>query len=149
MNITLYDCLSSPNYLTKQLSSDYLEVEFVAKKMLSLFDPIIEVYTEQDISKFNYGFIADWRRFYFIDPHNVRALAENRYEIQLECDSLTTFKDQLVDVPCIIDRTENYGGSPYLNSEAYVANCKHKTDIIQFPSGLNDTGEFILITAGG
>ena len=149
MRMMLKQNLSAKNKLYKLFSAEMLDVEFVAKDSTSLYNPVIELYSDEDITKYNYGYIEDWKRAYFINPYNVKVAGHNRYEVQLECDSLSTFADQLVGVPCIIDRTENYGGTPYLNSEAFVANCKHKTDIINFPSGLNDTGEFILITAGG
>ena len=149
MQISLHQNLSSKNTLVKQLSADVLTIDFVAKDDTSLYNPVIELYSDEDITRYNYGYISGWSRWYFIEPYNVKVIGQNRYRIQLVCDSLSTFAGQIIGVPCIIDRTENYGGSPYLQSEAFVANCKHKTDIIKFPYGLNDTGEFILITAGG
>ena len=149
MNITLMINLSDPNVLDKILASDNLPINFVFKGPSSLYDPTIIIQTEEDITRFNYAYIAEWGRYYYINPDNVNVVAQNRYEMILECDSLSTFSEQLKNETCIIDRTENYGGSPYLQSEAYVANCKHKTDIIPFSSGLSDSGEFILITAGG
>ena len=149
MQITLMQSLSAKNKLNKLFSAAGSTFDFVAKDKMSLYSPVIILYSEEDLTKYNYAYISDWSRYYFVDPENVKVIGQNRYEIQLVCDSLSTFADQLLGVTCVIDRTENYGGSPYLPSEAYVANCKHKTDIISFPSGLNDTGEFILITAGG
>jgi hypothetical protein len=40
-------------------------------------------------------------------------------------------------------------GSNYLNGRQFVRLVKSKTDIITFPNGLLDSGEYILITAGG
>ena len=37
----------------------------------------------------------------------------------------------------------------YLVSESWVSKVKTKTDILQFSNGLLDSGEYILITAGG
>ena len=149
MQIILQQNLSPKNKLYKELSANNLTIDFVIKNSASLYDPVIELYADEDITKYNYATITTWGRSYYIDPHNITVVGQNRYEIQLICDSLSSFADQLIGVPCIIDRTENYGGSPYLQSETYVSNCKHKTDIIPFASGLNDSGEFILITAGG
>lgn len=149
MMIELKRCISAKNRLYKQFTGEDYAAEFVTKSAKSLYDPVIELQTESDIFEFNYGFIPDWGRYYFIDPHNVKITGRNRYEVQLVCDSLSTFASQIVGVPCVIDRTEKYGGSAYINSEAFVVNCKHKTDILKFTTGLNTTGEFILITAGG
>lgn len=149
MQVTMMQNLSAKNKLNKLFSAGGSTFDFVAKDKMSLYSPVILLNSDEDITKYNYAYISEWGRYYFVDPENVKVIGQNRYEIQLVCDSLSTFADQLLGVTCVIDRTENYGGSPYLPSEAYVANCKHKTDIIDFPSGLNDSGEFILITAGG
>lgn len=149
MQIELMVNQSEINSLYKLHKANSVVFEFVFKDRSSLFDPVIILETEDDISIYNYAYISEWERYYFIDPKNVEVIGENRYQIMLSCDSLTTFADQIIGVPCIIDRTENYGGSRYIPSEAFVANCKHKTDILQFPSGLLANGEFILITAGG
>lgn len=149
MWIDLMQTYSDPNVLRKKLSADVFTVEFVFKDKSSLFNPTIILQTEDDLSKYNYAYIQEWNRYYFIDSSKINVIAHNRYEIELECDSLSTFADQIIGIPCIIDRTEKVGGSRYIPSEAWVANCKHKTDILSFSSGLLDTGEFILITAGG
>lgn len=149
MQLYLRRCVSEKNKLYKKFTGEDMEVIFLAKDSTSLYSPVIEVQTESDITEFNYAYIPDWGRFYFIEPENVKVIGANRYEVQLVCDSLSTFADQLVSVPCVIDRTESYGGSPYIPSEAFVVNCKHKTDILKFSTGLNTNGEFILITAGG
>lgn len=149
MRLNLMQSLSDPNVLNKKFSANVYEVEFIFKDKSSLFNPTIILQTEIDISIYNYAFIEEWGRYYFVNPSRVNVIGNNRYEILLECDTLTTFKDQIISIPCIIDRTEKVGGSRYIPSEAWVANCKHKTDIYSFSSGLLDSGEFILITAGG
>ena len=140
--------LSDKNTLSKEIRGGY-SVEFECKGPVSLYDPLIEVQTSADLTQYDYAIISDWRRKYFVDPHNVKAIGANRFEVQLVCDSLSTFADQIKGVNCVIDRTEGSGGSPYLPSEVFVANCKHKTDILPFTGGLSDSGAFILITAGG
>ena len=37
----------------------------------------------------------------------------------------------------------------YMQGEQWSTTVKNKTDIINFPSGLLDDGEYILITSGG
>ena len=51
---------------------------------------------------------------------------------------------------CIIEATEEYKGSNYLSeSDSWVTSVKAKTDILTYSSGLLNSGEYILITAGG
>lgn len=39
--------------------------------------------------------------------------------------------------------------STYMDGEQWKSTVKTKTDVIQFPQGLLDSGEYILITSGG
>ena len=149
MNLNLLYNDSDPNVLHKKIRSSGISLQFVFKDRSSLYNPTIIVQTSEDLTKYNYASIPEWNRYYFVNPNNINVIGANRYEVTLTCDSLTTFADQIIGVPCIIDRAEGLGGSRYLPSEAWVANCKHKTDILSFSSGLLDSGEFILITAGG
>ena len=64
-------------------------------------------------------------------------------------DVLESFKTDIKNLSVILLNTQNVGVNNYLPSPVFRNNVKAKTDIINFPSGLNDTGEFILITAGG
>lgn len=149
MQLYLKKCISEKNRIQKRFTGEEYGIDFLAKDSTSLYSPIIELQSDSDILAYNYAYIPDWGRYYFVEPENVKVIGANRYEVQLVCDSLSTFGSQLLSVPCVIDRTESYGGSPYIPSEAFVVNCKHKTDILKFTTGLNTTGQFILITAGG
>lgn len=148
MQVSFFINRSPKNALHKSLGngSGY---DFVFKSSASLNKPIITLQTNDDLTIYNYCYIPNWSRYYYINPNNVTVQAGNRYEIELECDALMTFASQIAGNRAIIDRTESVGGSNYINSEAFVATCKHKTDILNFPAGLNTNGTFILITAGG
>lgn len=106
---------------------------------------IILTYSE-DIKQVNYCYIPTFNRYYFVE---ITALTGNRYQLRCEVDVLESFKDDIKNLNAIISNTESYGANNYLPSDVWVTNCKHKTDIVNFPNGLLDTGEFILITAGG
>lgn len=60
-----------------------------------------------------------------------------------------SFASQILACKGILDETTSTGKNNYLRGRNWVALEKSKTDIVTFPSGLNDNGEFILITAGG
>lgn len=94
----------------------------------------------------NYCYIPEFSRYYFID--NMRIISNNRIEIIMSVDVLESFKNDILNLPCIIDNSTTDNDN-YLSSPIWVGSVKSKTDIIQFPYGLNDDGEFILITAGG
>ena len=49
----------------------------------------------------------------------------------------------------IIDHTRETEINSYMRSNIWQTMVKDKTDILNFPNGLLDSGEYILITAGG
>ena len=60
-----------------------------------------------------------------------------------------SFKDSLKNVKVILNDSEVEGADNYLTGEQWVTNVKDTTNIVNFPNGLLDNGEYILITAGG
>ena len=68
------------------------------------------------------------------------------YDISLKSDPLKSFN--LGSVTGVVIEAQNIGNN-YLEHRHFVRNVKSKTDILPFSSGLLDSGEYILITAGG
>lgn len=66
----------------------------------------------------------------------------------MHVDVLESFKNEILSQNCIIEKS-TLGFDLYLPDENLITQVKTKTDIVNFPNGLLDTGEFILITAGG
>lgn len=99
-----------------------------------------------NIPECNYAFIPEYNRYYFVE--NIRTVRNNLFLFDLSVDSLMSFKDDIKNLVGIVENNENIG-SNYLPNNVYKSLVKTKTDIINFPSGLIDNGEFILITAGG
>lgn len=93
---------------------------------------------------FNYARVHDFGRFYYL--RDMRAVRFGLWDIMLESDPLMSFN--ISDVSGVVVETEN-GGSDYLESRHFVRSVKSKTDILNFSNGLLETGEYILITAGG
>lgn len=60
-----------------------------------------------------------------------------------------SFKEPMKNFQVILDHSEVTGVTNYQSSPVWQALVKTKTDIINFPYGLSENGEFILITAGG
>ena len=60
-----------------------------------------------------------------------------------------SFKDQIQNFDVILDHSEVFNTTNYASSPVWKTLVKTKTDILNFPYGLSDDGEFILITAGG
>lgn len=106
----------------------------------------IEVTLTTDFPTYNYMYIPELHRYYFIDDITIEC--NSVYTLKCSIDVLQTYASSILSNNAIIERTTN-NASSYLNYGNFVRNCKSTTSILQFPNGLNDNGEFILITAGG
>lgn len=142
MNIVAYNNKSDTRKIDKTLTQ---VTEFVGtlRNETDVVTPVILV--EGAIPTFNYCFIAAFNRYYFVT--DFRTVRNNVYEIHCKSDVLMSF--DLDNVTGVVVASEKVGVNNYLNNKNWVATVKDKTDIITFPAGLLDTGEYILITAGG
>ena len=108
------------------------------------------VFTIQDISVIgcNYCYIPDFGRYYYIN--DINALRANLFELSLGIDVLMTYAEAIRKNYAIVDKVENFGAAfNYINDGSWVNTNRMNQSIINFSSGFNDNGEFILITAGG
>ena len=142
MIINLYNNESPPNKISKQITL-ILALEGTLKSESDIVNPIIRIYAPT-LPNFNYARIPAFNRYYYMrDVESVRA---DIWDIKLASDPLMSF--DLTDVSGVLVEGAS-GGSDYLEHRHFVRNVKSKTNIISFPNGLLDSGEYILITAGG
>lgn len=146
MHLNLYNNQSEKNEINKQLSTLYT-LEGTLRDKTSILNPIIVVESDNFIGNANYAYIQEFSRYYFIT--DIKCIRENLFEIMMKVDVLMSFKDDILSSYAIIDKTTASETSYYLPDESWKALVKDKTDIINFSSGLLDSGEYILITAGG
>ena len=144
MTITLYNNTSEKEKIGKTLS----EVDVLTgaiKHPSSIKNPTILI-EYGDPTAFNYCHIDEFNRYYFVN--DVIVERNNLLRISLTVDPLESFKTQILTQQVIIDKnTTNF--DLYLPDENLLTLVKTKTDILNFSNGLLDSGEFILITAGG
>lgn len=145
MNITLYVNKSEKNKIGKNLTNDF-HISGTLRDATNIINPVILIELN-DIGNYNYCYIDDFKRYYFIT--DIAVIRTGLFAISLMVDVLESFKSDIKNLSVILLNTQNVGSSNYLPSQVFRNNVKSKTDIINFPNGLNDSGEFILITAGG
>lgn len=145
MDITLYVNNSEKNKIGKNLTNDF-SLSGTLRDATSIINPIILVELNE-IANYNYCYISNFKRYYFIT--DITVIRTGLYAISLSVDVLESFKSDIKNLSVILLNTENVGANNYLSSQVFRNNVKSKTDILNFPNGLNDSGEFILITAGG
>lgn len=145
MNIILYVNNSEKNKIGKNLTNDF-SLSGTLRDATDIINPIILVELNE-IANYNYCYISNFKRYYFIT--DITVIRTGLYAISLSVDVLESFKSDIKNLSVILLNTENVGLNNYLPSQVFRNNVKSKTDILNFPNGLNDSGEFILITAGG
>lgn len=145
MDITLY-INSDPKNKINKTPTLVSNVSGVLRDQCDTVDPVIMV-EDETIPMVNYMYISDFNRYYFIT--NIKNVRSGLWAIAAHVDVLMSYAAQIMTQNVILLDTGTAGVNKYINNDTYVSTVKQKTDIINFPSGLNDNGEFILITAGG
>lgn len=145
MNIILYVNNSEKNKIGKTLTNDF-SLSGTLRDATNIINPVILIEISE-IGNYNYCYINNFNRYYFIT--DITVIRTGLFAISLMVDVLESFKSDIKNLSVILLNTQNVGSSNYLSSPVFRNNVKSKTDILNFPNGLNDSGEFILITAGG
>ena len=145
MEIQLCVNHSEKNRLTKVLT-DVASYLGTLKDETSVINPVVLMEIDNP-SGYNYAYIPDFNRYYFID--DFISVRTGLWQISMSVDVLQSFKDEILDVKAILSDSEENGAENYLSGEVWRSKVKEITDIVTFPSGLSESGHFILITAGG
>lgn len=146
MNVKLYINESNNNVLNKKITL-INEYNILLKDNVDVYRPIIKIKTEL-LNKCNYVFIEDFNRYYYVV--NKRSINIEIIELTLECDVLMSFREQILNLKCIIDKQENINlGNKYYDDNSLISLSKEFIESYNFNNGFNENGEFILITAGG
>ena len=144
MDIVLMSNSSEKNKIGKTLTT-VATLSGSIKESSSILKPVILI-EYSDPTAFNYAYIEDFGRYYFVN--DVVVVRNDLLRISLTVDVLESFKTGILAQNVIVDNSSN-DYDLYLPDENLLTLVKTKTDIINFSSGLLESGEFILITAGG
>ena len=112
----------------------------------SITDPVIRIEFEGAIPKFNYFYIPQFFRYYFLK--DIRLLRNNIFEMSGHCDVLTTaFKlDALTNCNGIVKKQENLNNL-LLNDGTFRVYQNPQVVTQLFPNGFN-TFNYVLAVAG-
>lgn len=147
MDITLYVNNSEIQAINKSLTSA-TTISGTLRDESSVINPsfLIEF---ANPSSFNYCYIPEFGRYYFI--RNITSVRNNIWRISCDVDVLMSFRTYILNLSVTVSDLSNGESvvSTYMQGDVWKPTVKTKTDIIVFPSGLLDSGEYILITSGG
>lgn len=144
MDIVLYQNNSDDDTINKSLTL-VSTLQGSLKEPCNLETPEITI-ENNGVLGANYCYIENFGRYYFINNQTI--ISNNRVKLDLSVDVLESFKSGILSLETIIDNSSTKNDN-YLASDIWVNKIKSKTDIINFTSGFNQDGTFILITAGG
>lgn len=145
MEIILYVTGSEKNAIFKDLQNG-IELSGTLRNESSVINPsfLMEI---DNPSQYNYCFIPEFNRYYFIT--DIVSIRNDIWRINCAVDVLMSYQEQLLNLDVIVNNNTSPDTEMYKMGEQWQALVKTKTDVINFPSGLLDNGEYILITSGG
>lgn len=146
MIITFCNNRSEKNVIRKTLDSS-MSMDGTLRENTSVINPVIIVEAPVTIISFNYCYILDFSRYYFVV--DVKSMHNNLWAVTLRVDVLMSFQSDILNTPAIIDHTSEKETTNYMESPIWGSLVKDNTNIINFSSGLSNSGGYVLITAGG
>ena len=145
MEVILYKNLSENNVIGKSLAQ-IRSVECNFKNDVSIINPTLILSYTDSILNSNYCFIPKFNRYYFIDE--IIPITGDRSIIKCRVDVLESFKDDIKSLTAIINKQETIADK-FIDDGSWIVENKDFLQSYNFSNGFNNSGEFILITAGG
>lgn len=146
------DAILCQNYSENNIINKRIEeidtASCTIKGPISVEAPVLILDYDSSLQDINYIKIPEFNRSYYItDTVN---LTGQRYQISCKSDVLESFKNNILALSVIIDKQQNVSDTNlFLDDGSFISENKEFNTVLNFPSGFNADGEYILITAGG
>ena len=142
MNILLYKTTNANNDLNKTIS-DKVELVGALREASSVIAPSILI--QSNPIGYNYAYIPEFGRYYYIK--NITAFRKGAYIVDLKCDVLMSFREEILHMSGIVSRLTN--GDEYANRDIKTK-CLETHKRLDFPkTPFTRNGSYILISKGG
>lgn len=142
MLMKLYTTKTPNNTIGKVLENE-TEYNIKFKAQADRTKPVVVLMSETIID-FNYAYIPDFNRYYFIE--NIEVTPNKIYNISLRCDVLESFKNDILESSGFVNQQTT--PNKYYNSD-YQTEIKKEVDVIKSNVTLETTKSTILVTIGG
>ena len=145
MEIVLYSTTDGENIINKDLDEKY-RFNIKMKKDIDLITPTIILNDKgtMNFNSCNYCYIEEFNRYYFI--RTIENLANRVWVLQLECDVLESFKNDILNSDAEINRRIKEGD--YFSTNMKVETIR-EIDIYKSDVTLINEKNIILSTIGG
>ena len=130
LTVTLYNNGSPVEKIGKNLTGG-TDFSCLLKDATSILKPVIEVSSSSNLSGFNYMYIADFGRYYFID--DIVSTHNNRWTISAHVDVLETYKTQILANSAVIRRQQSQYNL-YLDDPDFLTYNYERIQTIKFPA---------------
>lgn len=118
----------------------------VLRDEVSIMSPVIRFEIE-GVVRFNYAYIPEFQRYYSIVDKN--CVSDGLWDISMEVDVLMSFRRDIINLQAIVDKQSlAVNGDEYIDDGSLVTDNNTFSTVYNFPVGFNNTGEYVLITAG-
>lgn len=143
MVIKLYKTTDTNNTINKTLSNE-TEYTIKFKGIADIKNPVV-LLTSETFLNFNYAYIPDFERFYFIN--NIEINPNKIYTLSLSVDVLESFKNDILASKGMITKQTNINS--YYN-DSYESEIKKQVDIYKSTVTFDlESKDKVLVTIGG
>lgn len=144
--VDLYKNASPVEKIGKDLTDQQSITDVLLKRDTSILRPVLLVNDARGVTDFNYMYISEFDRYYFID--DIRSTHNNIWEISAHVDVLETYKDQILSNQAVIRRQTNKFNT-YLNDPEWKVYADENVVAYKFTaSGFAKGLQFVLAVAG-
>lgn len=144
-SVVLYKNESPVEKIGKTFSNSHTISDVVLKRDTSILRPVLLINSAQDIYTYNYMYISEFGRYYFID--DIRSVNNNMWEISAHVDVLETYKDEILSNQAVIRRQQNRYNT-YLNDPEWLVYAYESVVAYKFTSPFNKNLKYLLAVAG-
>lgn len=145
LSVTLYNSTSPVEKIGKTLTAGGT-YSCSLKDTTSVLNPVIIVRTSDPVYNYNYVYIQEFGRYYFIN--DIKSVNNNVWEISAHVDVLETYKDAILSNTAVIRRQatlyNTYLNDPEWKTYAYETIAAYKFKTTPFSKTL----KYILTVAG-
>ena len=146
MNINFYRTTDENNVVYKTLTNELAFQNCVLKEKSSVITPNIFVNTNTDICVYNYCYIPEFKRYYYIT--DIVSVNNNYWQISLKVDVLMSYKEEFSKIKGIMLRSEKKFNT-YINDEKFKVLNYNRIQTKKFPnSHFTKNLNFVLTTVG-
>lgn len=146
MQITLYKNNSENNAIGKALTGALSLGECTMREDESLLNPVLRIATASSLSGYNYAYVPEFGRYYFIT--DIVAEVTGVWRVSLRVDVLESFKSEILANKAVIERQEN-NWNLYFSDPEWCVYENQEVLTMEFPSGFSNSAKFYLTVAGG